>query len=67
MLTYDEIAALLESLAEQHDLVAGLLVARDDAKHKEENSALAEAQKNYADSCRLAAAALRERSLGEES
>ena len=63
METYDEIANLLEKLAGEHERVADLLKKRDDPKHLESNTTLADAETLHADACRRAAKALRDRSI----
>ncbi len=58
---YEDAAALFDKLAEQHEVLADLLVSKNDPKHKESNETIAEAERAHADACRRAAEALRTR------
>ena len=59
--TYEDAAVLFDKLAEQHELLADLLMKRDDPKYKDSNDVVAQAERLHAEACRRAAQALRSR------
>jgi len=58
---YEDVAAIFDKLAEQHEELAEILASRGDPKHKDSNDTIAQAERAHADACRRAAAALRVR------
>ena len=52
---------MLDEAGKLHDRIANAIESRNDAKYRDENKILAEAETKHADTCRRAASVLRHR------